>query len=225
MNITTKIGIAGALVGLLGLAALGCPGTNEQCDEEVAPKFAKTRVSAERDARDQYRLLDQLESVRAIQGDALPTALQKMRQDWQGQRYTWEVGFVPVFCRVAEQCMVAPFDHKLQPDRKIVQGWMPKLELDTATHADLLAQCKPHGQCVFTFDAELAKFTLATDKPTSLAFHDVKISGVRPAGPGESWIRRRLGPAPKKPANTAIAADPNVGSGRTPTELTESDLW
>lgn len=221
-----RTGIANVLLGLLGVAAVGgCPGNSEQCDEQNAPKVAAEREPAERDARDQYRLLDELESVRAIEGEGLPPALQKMRKDWQGQRYTWEVGLVPVFCRVAEQCMVAPFDHKLQPDRKIVQGWMPRLELDAATHADLLARCKPHAQCVFTFDAELAKFTLSTDKPTALAFRDVKISSVRPAAPSESWIRRRPGPSPKKPARAAISADPNVGIDRTPTELSESDLW
>ncbi len=119
-------------------------------------------------------------------------ALDRVRSGWRGKRYRWEVGVSSTLCRRADNCNVFPFDHA-RGEARIVQGWLPKLELDEVAHADLLARCGP-ALCVARVEATLSGFVLSPEDPTSLTFSDVSVEGVRARGDNESWVRRKADP-------------------------------
>lgn len=173
-------------------------------DEAPVEAEASTTI----DPRDQYTLVQQIIDARSRQEPELATALDAVRHDWQHRRYRWEVALVPTLCRAATSCVALPFDHLRHPDLQIVQGWLPRLELDTEVHARLLRSCEPHQQCVFTFAGDLDRFVLDAEDPTSLAFANVEIESVRAAEPTESWIRRARN-------HRAISGNPKVVGART----------
>ncbi len=48
--------------------------------------------------------------------------------------------------------------------------------------------------CVATVEGTLKSFVLCAEDPTSLAFSDVSVLGVRAPGEKESWVRRKGDP-------------------------------
>jgi hypothetical protein len=180
--------------------ALACTDREEAAALEVA--------AAQVDTRDQYALVQEIIDARSRQPPELATALDTVRHAWQHRRYRWEVAIVPTLCRAATSCVAMPFDHLRHPDLQIVQGWLPRLELDADAHAKLLRDCEPHKQCVLTFEGDLDRFVLDPEDPTSLAFANVEIQSVRAAEPSESWIRRARN-------HRALSGNPKVVGART----------
>ncbi len=203
MKIRHSIALLAVPVALAGIVALTVAAARDEAPADPRPRIAKTI-----DPRDQYALVAEIIDARARQGAELPAALQAVRSTWQGRRFRWEVALVPALCRSTHDCVAMPFDHLRHPELHIVQGWLPRLELDEPTHAALLRDCAPHRRCVFTFEGELDRFVLDPENPTSIGFSDVEILSVRAATPGESWVRR---PRP----NSAISGNPNVVGRRT----------
>ena len=138
------------------------------------------------DARDQYTMVREI--VAAQLDDDAPSALARVKGEWQGRRYRWEVRHLPVFCRSADACYAAPFDHG-RGGEPIVQGWLPKLGLDQAEHAELLRACAPHEQCIVTFEGTLEELVLSVVEPTSLSFVDVDIVSARAEREDEQFLR------------------------------------
>jgi len=187
-------------VALAMTFALACTDREAEAPLEAA--------APEIDARDQYTLVQEIIAARSRQEPELGTALDTVRHAWQHHRYRWEVALVPTLCRAATSCVAMPFDHLRHPDLQIVQGWLPRLELDADAHAKLLRDCEPHKQCVLTFEGDLDRFVLDTEDPTSLAFANVEIQSVRAAEPSESWIRRARN-------HRALSGNPKVVGART----------
>ncbi len=140
------------------------------------------------DTRDQYALLADIEAAlgNTLQPD--PSTIAAVRRAWLGQRIRWELALVPIFCREAAACNVAPFDHARRPGRRIEQGWLPRLALDPAGFAALQSACVTHTQCVIEVEADITAFTFSPEDPTSLELGAVNILGTRASTPGESWI-------------------------------------
>lgn len=170
-----------------GIALLACQPTGTGADR-AAPAATDEPAARPVDTRDQYALLADIE---ATLGDALTRdggAMAAARHRWQGHRFRWELAHVPVLCRSATACHLAPFDHARFGERRIQQGWMPKLELDEAGFAALGRLCAERRPCVVQIEATLREFVFDPELPTSVTFSDVELVGARDATPGESWI-------------------------------------
>jgi len=176
--------IARRLVPLLLVGA--CTG-EPAAAVQASPDRIET-VGVEDDARDQYALLADIE---AALGEGLvrdPSAMSNVQQGWHGRRYRWEVAVVPLFCRDAARCFVSPFDHARFPDRRIRQGWMPRLELDAAGFAALQEACNGKPTCVVRFAGTMSQFVFDPEQATQVEFRDVEIIAARDAAAGESWL-------------------------------------
>jgi hypothetical protein len=210
MKIAHSVALLALPAGLAGMFALAVAARGQEAPEPEAEAPTAKVV----DSRDQYALVAEIMDARTRQEPELPAALQAVRSAWHGLRFRWEVALVPALCRSAHDCVAMPFDHLRHPELKIVQGWLPRIELDEPGHAALLRDCKPHRQCVFTFEGELGRFVLDPENPTSIGFTDVEILSVRAASPTESWIRR-----PRK--ERALSGNPNVVGRRTSIRVEE----
>ncbi len=147
-------------------AALSVP-TPAESAEPVGP--------AEDDPRDQRQLALDIRAAEALRGsDATAVQLQKVRRDWLGKRYHWQVTVLPQLCSRAERCNVLPFD-MLGEERKLVQGWMPRLDLDADNFAKLQRQCADKGRCEIAFAGTMSKLTLSTERFTAVGFRDVQV--------------------------------------------------
>jgi hypothetical protein len=173
---------------LVLIVSVVCSCTGEPAPSEAAPVDRIEAVRVEEDARDQYALLADIEAAvgEQIQRDAGATA--KVQQSWHGRRYTWEAAVVPLFCRDAARCFVSPFDHARFPDRRIRQGWMPRLELDANGFAALQKSCDGKPTCVVRFSGTMSKFVFDAELATQVEFRDVQIVGAREAAATESWL-------------------------------------
>jgi hypothetical protein len=96
----------------------------------------------------------------------------------------------PPLCRRAGACHVVPFDNA-RAGTRLVEGWLPRLELDAGGKAALDAACAGHAHCVLRFEGHLVDFALSTVLPTRLTFDGVKVLGGRDAAPDERWFARR----------------------------------
>ncbi len=168
------------------------PGSDLRAEPRALTLDESERVSSF-DARDQYQLVAALAGAMVAEPERLAGSLETLRRDWQGKRYRWEVAVSPGLCRGPESCVVLPFDHG-RSEQRIVQGWLPRLSLDAATHAALRSSCETHALCVVTIEATLAEFVLSAEDPTSLRFDSVAIAAARSAAAGESWVRRKTDP-------------------------------
>lgn len=171
---------------LLGLVAAACQANASETASDSAPAAAPER---EIDPRDQYALLADIE---AVIGDSLardPIEMGRVRGAWQDSRVRWDVAFVPVLCRRADACHVAPFDHARRPERGIQQGWMPKLGLDESGHTALLERCAGKRVCVIQVEGTISDFVFDPELPTSLALADVRVLEAREAAASEAWFR------------------------------------
>ena len=144
------------------------------------------------DARDQYALLADIEATigNALARDA--AAMAAVRSKWQGNRFRWELASVPLFCRSATACHVAPFDHARFPDRRIQQGWMPQLELDDAGYAELGRLCAGRKVCVVEVEATMRELVFDPELATAVRLADVRLLRARDGKPDESWIASRV---------------------------------
>lgn len=181
---------------LLCLAAFACQKPSEK-SEPVSTQAAPAPSVI--DPRDQYALASALSDAQRSKPDAQEQRYDDVRREFRGKRLSWEVRLSPALCRSREQCVVLPFDHAHQKQR-IVQGWLPRLELDEKSFADLGRLCSPHAACVFRFEGKLDKLIASPELPTSLSFSDVRIVNARAESPTESWGRSvaALGQTKKK---------------------------
>lgn len=136
-----------------------------------------TTVSGERDSRTQYDLAVDIKRAETARGDDSDLVWNEVRRDYHGKRFTWTVLYLPVLCREAARCNVAPFD-RTGADKKIIQGWMPRLEMSDAEFAKLKNQCGTKARCQFRFEGTLYHLTLSPDHLTALRFNDVKIHAM-----------------------------------------------
>lgn len=186
---------------VLGLSMLAaCTGRGE-VRVEVAAEQAPADVEQEPvevaeasvvDPRSAYDLAAAIAHASSEPSLSRAQSLETVAADWRGKRYRWQVGVSAPLCRRAEACNVLPFDYASQEGR-IVQGWLPRLSLAEADHADLLARCGP-GLCVATVEATLKTLVLSAEDPTSLSFSEVSVLDVRARGENESWVRRKSDP-------------------------------
>lgn len=124
------------------------------------------------DPRDQRALA---EAIRAAdQTDDPHAALLKIRRDWIGRRYTWQARYQAILCRSPQTCHVIAFE-RAQRDRDIVQGWMPRLNLDEASHAALVKRCAKIKRCEIRFRGTLSQLTLAEEVLPAVGFADVEL--------------------------------------------------
>ena len=191
----------------VGLVAVGGVIAVTATDSVAADAGWKNRTPAEpiHDDRDQYALVAEIIEARGKHKSEAAPALDAVKSSWFGHRYTWEVALVPALCRDGATCVAMPFDHLRNTESPIIQGWLPRVQLDHAAHAELLERCKPHKTCVFTFEGRLDRLVLTPEDPISVGFSEVEIVGTRAATSAESWIVR---PRAKR-------FDPRVGGPRT----------
>lgn len=154
-------------------------------------KIRAQKPAAQRDERSSYALAADVAEALSEPSLTRAQSLESVRADWQGKRYRWDVGVSAPLCRPGT-CNVFPFDHASSEDR-IVQGWLPRLELSEAVHADLIERCGL-GVCVATIEGTLKTFALSAEDPTSLTFSDVAVLGVRARRENEAWVRRKADP-------------------------------
>lgn len=188
---------ASLLVGCTGHADVEVAVAIEQ-DQAEAPKKKRAKKAiraqkpaAQRDERSSYALAADVAEALSEPSLTRGQSLERVRVDWQGKRYRWDVGVSAPLCRVGT-CNVLPFDHG-SSEVRIVQGWLPRLDLSEAVHADLIERCGP-GLCVATVEGTLKSFVLSAEDPTSLTFSDVLVLGVRARGENEAWVRRKADP-------------------------------
>lgn len=167
-------------------------------DQAEAPKKkrAKKKIqvqkpAVQRDERSSYALAADITNALSEPSLTRAESLETIRLDWQGKRYQWEVGISAPLCRLGS-CNAFPFDHASQ-EARIVQGWLPRLDLSKDVHADLIERCGA-GLCVATIEGTLKTFALSAEDPTSLTFSDVSVLDVRARRDEESWVRRKADP-------------------------------
>ncbi|MBX7083496.1 MAG: hypothetical protein K1X88_30085 [Nannocystaceae bacterium] len=161
-----------------------------------SPELA-TPATVVLDERDQYALLADIETTVGTSLLRDGEAMARVRASWQGQRVRWELAYVPLFCREASACHLAPFDHARFGTRRIQQGWMPQLELDAAGRDALAAACAGQPACVVRLEATVRQFTFDPEHATALRLSDVALLGARAARPDESWLASPPGTRPR----------------------------
>jgi hypothetical protein len=124
------------------------------------------------DSRTQFDLAAAITA--AERSDEAEDALDRVRRDFQGKRYRWTVYVMPALCPSAERCHVLPFD-RAGADRTIMQGWMPRLELDADSFVALRRQCGDQPRCTIELEGTLSRLVLSTESLTSVHFGDVRI--------------------------------------------------
>lgn len=187
--------IVAAMLAALGLAAAGCeertgPRTEPRQDTAGAavrqapgPEATEATEPTEavepsgppiEDTRTQYDLATALAAIEQLPREQAALELPELRRGWIARRYQWKVHVVPALCASVERCNVQPFDTG-GADRHIVQGWMPRLEIDEADFASIQRACTGAERCTVTFRGTLTKLVLSTEEFTALGFTDVEI--------------------------------------------------
>jgi hypothetical protein len=123
---------------------------------------------------DQYDLLKAITQAEAMNAEKAEERYLQIRREWSGKRVHWRVFVIPQLCQSADQCHVMPFD-RFGKDKKVLQGWMPKLEIDSQALAAIHKSCAQQKRCSIEFEGTLSQFTLSTEFLTNLRFSDVKI--------------------------------------------------
>ncbi|MBV1861130.1 MAG: hypothetical protein KUG77_22120 [Nannocystaceae bacterium] len=154
-------------------------------------KVRVQKPAVRRDARSSYALAADISKALSEPSLTRAQSLERVRTDWQGKRYRWDVGVSAPLCRLGA-CSVFPFDHASVEDR-IVAGWLPRLDLSPEVHADLIGRCGSR-LCVATIEGTLKTFVFSPEEPTSLRLSDVSVLGVRARREDESWARRKADP-------------------------------
>jgi hypothetical protein len=187
--------IVAVMLASLGLAAAGCeerttpqtgPGeatagaaVRQAPDPEAAAPTGPAEAAAPSgppiaDTRTQYDFATALAAIEQLPRDQAALKYPELRRDWVARRYQWKVHVVPALCASVERCNVQPFDTG-GADRHIVQGWMPRLEIDEADFASIQRACTGAERCTITFRGTLTRLVLSTEEFTALGFTDVEI--------------------------------------------------
>jgi hypothetical protein len=177
-----------------GLTLIGVVLMAANCDPQpgaVARPVAEAEAASQPkiDARDQYSFVDDVMTALRSDLEEDPNAYDRVAQSWDGKRYRWELAYVPLLCPSADRCVMAPFDHA-RFDKRVMQGWLPRIQLDRATHAALAAKCSDKKRCIVTVEGRM-KLTLSSDQPTSVTFEQARVEAARAAAVDESWIVAR----------------------------------
>ena len=146
------------------------PGT--ATTQTATPPAPPTPTTLALDARTQYDLVADIVRSEGKRDDDADVILYEVRQSWLGKRFRWQVFYVPVLCRDAKQCHVMPFD-RAGEDKRIVQGFLPRLALPESALASLRARCAGQARCAFRFEGTLSQLVLSTEHLTRLQFSDV----------------------------------------------------
>lgn len=168
-------GASSAGSGQGGAASSPTDGVTDGVTEDGADQPV---VSGERDPRTQYDLAADIKRAETAKFDDADAVWHEVRRDYHGKRFTWTVFYSPALCAAADRCHVIPFDRTGQ-DKKIVQGWMPRLALSADEFARLQKTCAGKQRCQVRFTGTLHRLTLSADHMTSLSFTDVEILPVQ----------------------------------------------
>lgn len=159
----TRVVIIAALAALFASA----------CKDTEAARLAPAPQSAPAvDTRSQFDLANAIDL--ADDSDDPELGYDHVRKNWIDKRYRWTVYRIAPLCRSTGQCNVLPFD-RAGRDVKIVQGWMPRLEIDEADMKAIEAACGDRGRCELSFEGTMSSLVLSVDKPTSIEFSDVVV--------------------------------------------------
>jgi hypothetical protein len=139
------------------------------------------------DARDQYELARDIDTALHARIEEAGPVLARTVRAWADKRVSWELRHVPALCRSAESCFLAPFDHQ-RFDKRMGQGWLPKLELGEQEHAELATRCEGIARCVVRVDAHLKTLVISPDDPTAVTLDRVAVREARAEREGESWV-------------------------------------
>jgi hypothetical protein len=155
-------------------AALALAACRDEGGSAPKPAPAQGRV-ASLDPRSQYDLAAALTQVETARDRAdLAAGYARLRTAWVGRRYRWTVRVVGPLCRSRDACNVLPFD-RAGRDRKVVQGWMPRLDLDEGAFAALQRACAGRAPCEVQVEGTLSRMIADTQNPTSLEFSQVRV--------------------------------------------------
>lgn len=157
------------------------------CDRAELPlaQASKAEPGAAIDPRSPRDLADALAAVE--RGDPAEAAdgYARVVRRFQGRRYRWPLYLVPPLCRRG-RCNVLAFDH-IGREHGVVQGWMPRLEIDEEQRRLLLERCGERSPCPFVAEVRLAALTASPERFTSVALADVELDaasiGGSPAAP------------------------------------------
>ncbi len=156
---------------------------------EPDPAPPEVATVAKLDARSQYTLVEAALAARA-DSDLADTKLAAVRKDWVKHRIRWQMRYIAPLCQRADSCAVAPVDYN-QFEGRVVQGWLPSLELTEASHTQIVNECEGKSRCIIEFEAEIKELVLSTVEPTSMNLSNVEILGARSAKDTESWVKRK----------------------------------
>lgn len=162
--------IAGAAAGI------GCRDNDAASMTPPTPDTAEptTRI----DSRSQHDLARAIELADSSEEPQL--AYDQLRKDWLEHRMRWTVYRIAPLCRSADSCNVLPFD-RTGRDAKVVQGWMPRLELGDDDLRAIESRCGDQPRCEIQFEGTVSQLVLSVDQPTSLTFSNVDIVGATTA--------------------------------------------
>lgn len=175
MTRTCKTVALSIALAVLAAASAGCSKDRSDRSAGAAATIpaAETRVPV--DSRSQYDLVAAIAEAERLDSDDADIRYEEIRRDYQGKRFRWQVHRIAALCPGTERCNVLPFDAGGEDHRKVVQGWMPKLQLTPETFAALDARCAGDQRCTFEFEGTLDKFVLSTEHLTSLHFNDIRV--------------------------------------------------
>lgn len=162
---------------------------------EPDPAPPEISTVPELDARSQYTLVEASLKARA-DADLADSKLAAVRKDWVKHRVRWQMRYIAPLCQRADSCAVAPVDYN-QFEGRVVQGWLPSLELTETSHAQVVSQCEGKARCVIEFEAEIKELVLSTVEPTSMTLSHIEILSARSASDSESWVKRKRQVLPK----------------------------
>jgi hypothetical protein len=164
-----------ALVATALVAAVACRRAPEPDATDRRPEAAAAQLTV--DPRDQHALARDIAAADALDDGARADRYDAIRRDWTGKRVRWRVGFVPAMCRTAGRCNVLAFDRSStsSPGRRVVQGWMPRLQLAAESDAALRAACASHARCAVDVEATVAALTLSTEEFTAVELAEPRI--------------------------------------------------
>jgi hypothetical protein len=177
-----------ALVLLLALAA--CREAAPDPGQSAPVATAATPRTTVIDRRDQYALAHDVVTALAQRPDDDPGALARVKKSWEDRRVRWEMAYIPALCSRKDRCFVAPFDHR-RFEQRMVQGWLPRLDLDDAGFAALRDGCAAESRCVVRFEARVAELVLSHELPTAVTLDQTSVLGTRAAADAESWVVAR----------------------------------
>lgn len=100
-------------------------------------------------------------------------------RSFRGRRYRWPLYLVAPLCR-PDRCNVLAFE-RIGREHGVVQGWLPRLEIESGQRARLLERCAGQSPCRFVAEVRLAELVASPERFTSVTLDEVDIDiGRRP---------------------------------------------